>query len=339
MIDLKALTLEELKGEIVGMGEPAYRAEQVFAWVYKKGAKSFSLMTDLSEPLREKLAGKFSIAGLEVWSEARAKDGTEKFVFRLESGVGIETVLIPSGERATVCVSTQAGCKFRCAFCASGRRGFIRNLSPAEIVGQVLYATERLGRLPTNIVFMGMGEPLDNYENLAKSIAILNSPHGPAIAARRMTVSTAGVVPGIIRFKELGLQVNLSVSLHAATDPKRSSLMPINKQYPLEKLLRACEDYIGSGGRKITLEVVLLRDVNDAPEDVDGLARIAKRLRAKINFIPFSPVAGLPFETPEPARIQSAIQRFRRKNVPVTLRQSKGREIAAACGQLAGRLG
>jgi 23S rRNA (adenine2503-C2)-methyltransferase len=208
-------------------------------------------------------------------------------------------------------------------------------LTPSEIVGQVLFLKDHLEAKPTNIVFMGMGEPFDNFENLAKAVGILNSPRGLGIAARRMTVSTAGIIPGIERFGKLGLQINLSVSLHAADEAKRSALMPINRKYPLEKLLSACEDYLKAGGRKITLEYVLLKGVNDTAEDAGRLARVASRLKAKINLIAYSPVAGLPFEVPEESRVEEFKRRLEERGIPVTLRESKGRDIQAACGQLA----
>jgi 23S rRNA (adenine2503-C2)-methyltransferase len=247
-------------------------------------------------------------------------------------------VFIPAGKRKTVCVSTQAGCKFACAFCASGLKGFFRDLTPSEIVGQILFLKNNLGFPLTNVVFMGMGEPLDNYENVVKAICILNAPDGLGIAARRMTVSTCGIVPGIERFKDLGLQVNLSISVHAATDAKRNALMPVNKKYPLEKLIAACEDYLRDNGRKITLEYVLIRGVNDSPQDAGGLAGIARRLSAKVNLIPYSPIPGLPFEVPETEKIQAFIKKLADKNIPATLRASKGSDIQAACGQLAGTL-
>lgn len=335
MADIKDLSFEELGVELVRIGEPAFRAGQIFDWIYKKGATRFEDMTNLGRDLQAKLGRAFVIGTLELFGVFRSKDRAEKYVFRLHDGPRIESVMIRAGGRATVCVSTQVGCKFACAFCASGRHGFVRHLSPSEIVGQVLFLRNHVDAALTNIVFMGMGEPFDNYENLVKAIVILNSPQGLGIAARRMTVSTAGIIPGIERFNKLGLQVNLSVSLHAASDAQRSALMPLNKKYPLEKLLAACENYLKDGGRKITLEYVLLKKVNDTAEDAFHLARIAARLKAKINLIPFSPVIGLPFEVPEEGRVLDFRRKLEDKGVPVTLRHSKGRDIQAACGQLA----
>jgi 23S rRNA (adenine2503-C2)-methyltransferase len=331
------LTLEELRAELEAMGERPFRAVQIFHGLYHQGAADFDELLTLPKNLRQKLAARFTISRLDLEARLESKDGTAKFLFKLADGNCVESVLIPAGARRTACLSTQAGCKFACAFCASGLHGFKRNLAPSEIVGQALYLLKAAGVAPTNFVFMGMGEPLDNFDNLARAIQIMNAPEGMGIAARRMTVSTAGYIPGIERLKRLDLQVNLSVSLHAVTDKLRSRLMPINKRYALEKLIDACEDYTRSGGRMITLEYILMRGVNDSLNDADGLAGIARRLRAKVNLIAYSPVVGLPFETPS----EGEVARFRRwleeRKVHVTLRQSKGKDIFAACGQLAGR--
>jgi 23S rRNA (adenine2503-C2)-methyltransferase len=330
------LTLDELRSALAALGEPAYRADQVFGWLTKKGAAGFEAMTNLPKAFRAKLDGAFRSGGLELTGVSRSKDRTEKHLFRLADGPCIEAVLIPARERTTVCVSTQVGCRRACAFCASGLHGLVRNLAPSEIVGQVLHVRAAAGEDVSNIVFMGMGEPFDNFDNVARALRILNDPLGLGIAARRMTVSTAGLIPGILRFMELDLQVNLSISLHAVTDEVRSSLMPVNKKYPLEKLIAAAKEYISGGGRKITLEYILFRGVNDHVRDAEGLVRIAARLKAKINLIPYSPVSGLPFETPGDAEILAFLKRIEDTGAPVTLRRSKGRDIQAACGQLAG---
>jgi 23S rRNA (adenine2503-C2)-methyltransferase len=336
--DIKNLTFEELKAEMAAFGAPAYRAAQIFTWTYHKGIERFEAFTNLPMNFRNELAASYFISRLELYGVFRSQDRTRKFLFKLSDGNFIETVLIPAGARATVCLSTQVGCKFSCLFCASGLKGFVRNLSPSEMVNQVLFLRDHEGEPATNLVFMGMGEPLDNYENLVKAIKIMNSAEGLGIAARRMTVSTCGIVPAILHFKSLGLQVNLSISLHAVTDEKRTRLVPVNKKYPLETLIKACQDYIDSGGRKITLEYVLLRSVNDTLADADGLARIAQRLKAKVNVIPYSPVQGLPFEVPSEEKIQLFVRRLEDRRISVTLRHSKGKDIQAACGQLAGRI-
>jgi len=336
-MNVKDLTLEEFKAELERLGESGYRALQVFDWIYHKGAASFEDFSNLSRRLRAKLGERFFLGRLELFGRLKAQDLTEKFLFKLEDGNFIETVLIPAGCRATLCLSTQVGCKFACAFCASGLKGFKRNLTPGEILDQILEVKFGLAHDLTNFVFMGMGEPLDNFENVVKAIRVMNSPEGLAIAARRITVSTSGLVPGIERFKGLGLQVHLSLSLHAADDELRNELMPISRKYPLEKVLRACLDYIQATGRKMTIEYVLLAGVNDSPRDADGLAALANRLKAKVNLIPYSPIQGLGFRTPQDSVIESFRKRLADKNVGVTMRHSKGKDILAACGQLAGR--
>jgi len=332
------LTLDELRAALAALGEPAYRADQAFEWLYKRGAAGPASMANLPKTVRAKLAEAFRFGPLEVFGTARAKDRTEKHLFRLADGPCIETVLIPSGERTTICVSTQVGCRRACAFCASGRNGFVRNLAPSEIVGQVLHFRTVEGADVSNIVFMGMGEPFDNYDDVERALRILNAPQGLGIAARRMTVSTAGLIPGILRFKDLDLQVNLSISLHAATDEVRSGIMPVNRKYPLEKLIAAAKEYIAGGGRKITLEYILFRGLNDGLRDAEALARVAARLQAKVNLIPYSPIAGLPFERPADSEVMAFVKRLNEIGTPATLRNSKGRDIQAACGQLAGLL-
>ena len=337
MIDIKDLTLEELKAAMAALGAPAYRAIQAFTRLYKKGALNFDQFTEFPKPLREEMARRFVIGELELEGVFEARDQTRKYLFRLADGEYIETVLIPSPSRQTVCLSTQVGCKFGCAFCASGKRGFVRDLSPSEIVGPILFLRDILDIALTNIVFMGMGEPLDNPDNLEKAVRILNASEGLGLAARRMTVSTSGLVPGLERLAAWGLPINLSISLHAATDAQRSRLMPINKKYPLGVLLRAAESFRAEGGRMITLEYVLLAGVNDADADADKLARVARRLRAKVNLIPYSPVRGLEFAPPSEAAQRRFLEALEKAGARATLRESKGKDIQAACGQLAGR--
>ena len=336
-IDIRDLTLVELRAELEAMGERPFRAGQIFDWLYKRKAAKFAEFTSLPKPLREKLASKFAFGALELADKRSSPDGTTKFLFRLRDGEHTETVLIPAGSRLTVCLSTQVGCKFACAFCASGRHGFKRNLAPSEIIGQVLFLERALGRGLTNYVFMGMGEPLDNWTNVEIAIRIMNAPEGLAVAARRITVSTAGFVDAFKRLEALDLQINVSISLHAVTDRLRDRLMPINRRFPLERVVDAAEAYIRSGGRMITLEYILIRGLNDSLDDVDGLAAIARRLGAKVNLIAYSPIERAGFATPT----EADVARFRRwleeRKVGTTVRLSKGADIAAACGQLAGR--
>ena len=331
------LTLEELRAEFVAIGVPAFRASQVFAGLYKRGFARFEDFTDLPKPLREKLAALFRIEALEPAGRVESRDGTIKLLFRFRDCAAIETVLIPAVRRRTVCISTQAGCKFGCAFCASGLNGFKRNLVSSEIVGQALYVEKRLGIDVTNYVFMGMGEPLDNWDNVEKALRIMNAPEGMGVAARRMTISTAGYVPAFPQLEALDLQINLSISLHAVTDRLRDRLMPINRKYPLEKLVETAEHYIRSGGRMITLEYIVMCGLNDSLDDADGLAAIARRLRAKVNLIAYSPVPGVAFEAPSSADVARFKRWLEERRVRVTVRQSKGADIAAACGQLAAR--
>ncbi len=339
--DLRDLTAEELEKELVSLGEPAYRGRQVFARLYRKSAPavSFDDFTELPAALRARLADRFKLTRPEAVGRLESEDGAVKVLWRLEDGSFVETVLIPSDVRLTVCLSTQVGCKFGCSFCASGARGFKRNLKASEIIGQFLFAETPANQDITNYVFMGMGEPLDNFDELSKAIRIMNSERGLNIAARRITVSTAGYIPGLRRFKELDLQVNLAISLHAANDALRGRLMPIDRKYPLTDLIEAVEDYIRSGGRMVTIEYILCHGLNDTLNDADGLSAISRRLRAKVNLIPFSPVPGLPpeFERPTEADIQRFTTWLEERKVRVTVRNSKGRDIAAACGQLAGK--
>ncbi|MCX8161095.1 MAG: 23S rRNA (adenine(2503)-C(2))-methyltransferase RlmN [Candidatus Saccharicenans sp.] len=335
--ELTSFNLEELQDFFKSVGEPAYRARQVFEGIYQRGWFDFAAFTNLPLPLREKLAAKFVIDPLQLEQTASSADGTVKYLFRLPEGLFVEPVLIPAGDRKPACLSTQVGCKFRCAFCASGLNGFKRNLTAGEIVSQVLSLKFQFGHNLTNLVFMGMGEPLDNLENVLKAIRIINDERGLNFGARRMTISTAGVIPGIKRLKEFELQVNLSISIHSSTDRLRSRLMPINKKYPLPDLVGAAEDYIRSGGRQLTLEYILIKDLNDSRYEAEGLAAIARRLKAKVNLIAYSPVPQLPYSRPEEAEVVRFQRWLEERRVKVTVRQSKGVDIAAACGQLAGK--
>ncbi|MCX7975263.1 MAG: 23S rRNA (adenine(2503)-C(2))-methyltransferase RlmN [Candidatus Aminicenantes bacterium] len=331
------LSLAELSREVEALGEPSYRARQIFKWIYQKGLDDWKEATDLPLFLRKQLGAHFDLRPFDLETCYQSRDGTQKFVFRLKDNNFIETVLIPSGERRTLCLSTQVGCKFGCLFCASGLPGFIRHLSPGEITGQILFIRHDLELSLTNFVFMGMGEPLDNFPSLAKAIEIMNSPEGLGIAARRITVSTCGVVPGIKKLKDLGLQVNLSLSLHAPNDELRRRLVPLAKKYSLEEVLSACEEYAEASGRIITLEYVLINGVNNSLKEATQLAKIAHRLRAKINLIPYSPVPGQPFQRPDRQDVEAFKKWLKDMGAKVTVRLSKGLDIQAACGQLAGR--
>ncbi|MBU3933796.1 MAG: 23S rRNA (adenine(2503)-C(2))-methyltransferase RlmN [Candidatus Omnitrophica bacterium] len=335
--DIKNFTLEELKEVMVELQEPNYRAEQIFYWLYKKGVSDINKMSDISRMLRDKLEKAYYIGMLHLCEHLKSTDGTEKFLFKLCDGNFIETVLIYAKQRKTICLSIQVGCRFACSFCASGSRGFTRDLTPSEITAQILFLQHELKRKITNYVFMGMGEPLDNFENVKKALMIMNDSRGMDIGARRITLSTCGVIPGIRQVSQLGLQVNLSVSLHAANDELRNTLMPINKRYPLAKLVKACEAFIDKTGRMITLEYVLIKKKNSSLKDADGLARIAKLLKAKVNLMPYSEIVKKRFQSPEKEDIEIFMKQLKKRGIKVTLRESKGKDIQAACGQLAAR--
>lgn len=338
MRDIKDFTLKELKREFAALNEPPYRAVQVFGWLYKRCAVRFRDMKNLPEGLIERLEKDYYVASPGLEKRLKSKEGAEKFLFRLNDNNYIEAVLIYSAERKTICLSTQVGCKFSCPFCASGKNGFKRDLTPAEIIGQILALKCDFSHHLTNYVFMGMGEPLDNYENLKRSIKIMHSKEGLDVGSRRITISTCGLVPGINKLKDLGLEVNLSISLHATNDSLRNILVPINRRYQLEKLFEACEKYINKVGRLITLEYVLINDVNDSTKDANRLADIAKRLHAKVNLIKCSSINDSEHKASCAKNIDLFVSALRKKKVKFTLRKSKGSDIQAACGQLAGEI-
>ncbi|MCM8796280.1 MAG: 23S rRNA (adenine(2503)-C(2))-methyltransferase RlmN [Candidatus Omnitrophica bacterium] len=336
MQDIRELTLEELEKIMMRIGLPDFHARQIYAWIYQKGVSGFSQMTDLPLVLRRKLSEEFFFNQAKVIRTASSCDGTEKLLLRLEDNYVIEVVIIPASRRITGCVSTQVGCKFACSFCASGIQGFKRNLSCAEIVDEVLRIKGYLKNANlTHIVFMGTGEPLDNYDNLFKAVRIINSPAGLHIGTRRITISTAGFVPGIRKMAKEGMQVELSISLHAATDTLRSKLMPINKRYPLAELISVCKDYIRQTRRQITFEYILIAGVNSTLQEADNLARMLSGLRlCKVNLIPANAVRELGVYPPDKIEILSFRQALLRQGIHVTLRKSRGQDIEAACGQL-----
>jgi 23S rRNA (adenine2503-C2)-methyltransferase len=329
------------RDELLRLVEPAYRAEQILQWVYAKQAESFGAMTNLPAELRAALAEKFALNAVRGLRTRHATDTTEKFLFQLHDGALIETVLIPAtpglsgtDERQTLCVSAQVGCAFGCRFCASGLAGFKRNLSAAEIVDQVWHAQKLAKQRVDNIVVMGMGEPLANYDNVLRALRILNAPWALGIGARKMTLSTAGLVPGIRRLAEEPMQVRLAVSLHGATDEVRDKIMPVNRTFPLKELAAACEHYAKVKGRMLTLEFILIEGVNDSLEQAHKLAALARRVHAKVNLIPYNPVEGLPWRRPGRDRCKVFQHVLREAGISATLRIEKGADIAAACGQL-----
>jgi len=339
--EIKSLFRDELAAQLDRLREPAYRADQVLQWIYEKQAGSFEEMTNLSAALREKLMDSFELDAVHALKTRNATDTTEKFLFQLHDHSLIETVLIPatpgltsSSDRHTVCVSTQVGCAFGCTFCASGLEGVKRNLNAAEIVDQVLHVQKLSGEKVNNIVVMGMGEPLANYDNLMRALRILNAPWGLGIGARKITVSTVGLVPRIKQLAEEPMQLRLAVSLHGATDDVRERIMPVNKKYPLKELLAACDYYVNTKKRMMTFEYILIAGINDSLEQAQKLGMIAKRLRAKVNLIPYNPVEGMLWRRPERDRCKMFQHILKQHGIASTLRMEKGTDINAACGQL-----
>jgi 23S rRNA (adenine2503-C2)-methyltransferase len=341
-IDIKSLPFGELQAQLAQMGEPDYRAEQIADWLYRKRVNSFDEMTDLPQSLRAKLAKEFSFGKIDIVRVLGSKDTTRKFLFRLIDESLIESVLIPASpalygeksDRRTICVSTQVGCAYGCKFCASGLDGFSRNLFADEIVEQIIAVEQASGEKIDNIVFMGMGEPLANLENVLRAIQIINAPSGLGFGARHITVSTSGLAPQIRKLADEPLQIRLAVSLHGATDEVRNQIMPINRRYNIETLLAACDYYAAHKKQRLTFEYILIAGVNDSEEQAHLLARHARRLSVKINLIPYNTVEGLPWSRPSGNRQHKFLSILREHGVAATLRREKGHDIAAACGQL-----
>jgi 23S rRNA (adenine2503-C2)-methyltransferase len=333
--NLKLLSREGLTGWVLSIGEKAFRASQIWSWMYQKNVSSFSEMTNIARGLQETLTHKAFIYRLRlIQSTGEDPKKTIKFLWELEDGYRIESVSIPEGKRLTHCVSTQVGCAMGCRFCATAKMGFIRNLEIHEITEQVLSMQRIAGQKPTNIVVMGMGEPFLNYENLMTALTILNHPEGAAIGHRKITISTSGIVPVIDRFTREHHPFKLAISLNAVTDSKRSGLMPVNKKYPIGALLQSAKSYARETGKRITFEYILIRGVNDSPEDASELLRLLDGIPCKINLIAYNPTqAG--FGRPDKNEIEAFAEIIRPICAPVTLRLSKGDNIDAACGQLA----
>jgi 23S rRNA (adenine2503-C2)-methyltransferase len=328
------LSREALSETLTGMGEPSYRASQIWAWLYRKPVDDWSGMTNLPAALRAQLGERFVLhAGTPSRTEGSAGE-TRKILVALADGEAVECVLIPAADRRTVCVSTQCGCRFHCAFCSSGQAGFTRHLEAGEIVAQVMLAWRAYGEKPTHIVFMGIGEPLDNYDNTMAAVRILNDKDGLEIGARRLTISTCGLVPGIRQLAGEGLQIELSVSLHAADDDLRSRLMPVNKSYPIAELLDACRSYTEATKRIITFEYTLIAGVNDSTEHANRLIGRLEAFPCRVNLIPLSPVEEFGKMPPPPEAARRFISSLEQAGINATLRDSKGCAIKAACGQL-----
>ncbi|MBI1910604.1 MAG: 23S rRNA (adenine(2503)-C(2))-methyltransferase RlmN [Deltaproteobacteria bacterium] len=337
MKNLRDLSYEDLLAEVAELGEKPYRAEQLYGWIFHKNATEIDQMTDISKVLRERLKGEYYIKGIETLDVKTSPDGTRKFLSGLEDGCRIESVLIPEDDRLTLCVSSQAGCALGCQFCMTGMSGFVRNLRLSELTGQVFSAMSLLneGERITNIVLMGMGEPLANYDNVVKFLKILSDGKGFNFSHNKITVSTAGLVPAIRKFG-YDSKVNLAVSLNATTDEVRSRIMPINKKYPIDELLSALRAYPLHGKKYITIEYVLIKNVNDSIEDANRLIKILRGVECKINLIAFNPYPGTKFQRPEEQRVNYFHKIISDAGYVVIVRASKGREIQAACGQLKG---
>ncbi|MGB9597416.1 MAG: 23S rRNA (adenine(2503)-C(2))-methyltransferase RlmN [Candidatus Poribacteria bacterium] len=336
-IDLKNFLLPELEEIMLSWGEKRYRARQLMLWIYHKRAKSFDQMTDISKAFRSKLNDLAYISGFKTLAKEQSSiDKTTKYLFELEDGEKIESVLMYDEDRVTCCVSSQIGCRQGCAFCATGASGFVRNLSPSEIINQIMEIEADLGegKSITNVVLMGMGEPFANYENVLKAIKLMNASEGLMIAARKITVSTSGLVPQIRQFTAEGTQVGLAISLNATTDELRNRLMPNNRRYPINEVLSACKEWALTINRWLTVEYILMKDLNDSPEDANRLCKLLHGIPSKVNLIIYNPVDGLPFERPNAKSVEQFRQILADKHFVATIRESKGIDISAACGQL-----
>ena len=334
--DLKNLSLAEMEDLTEDLGLQRYRGRQIFHWVYGKGIDSVDMMTNLSREHRALLSQKVYISRLIEIKRQISSDGTEKFLFALEDDHRIESVLIPEEERLTLCISTQVGCGMGCTFCLTGKGGLIRNLKSSEIINQFLTIQKNLSgdKWITNIVFMGMGEPLANYKNTIKAIEILTHPHGIAFSARKITLSTSGLIPQIKRLGESGLNINLAISLNASADEQRCMIMPINNRYPLPKLLDACKKYPLKKRRMLSFEYVLIRGLNDSPEDAKRVTKLLRGIRCKINLLPFNEFPGSQYKKPSEESILKFQEVLLNHHFSVFIRKSRGADILAACGQL-----
>ncbi len=335
-IDLAELDLPEMEAALAALGEQAFHARQIYRWVYRRGVDDIGQMTDLSRSLRAKLQNECVVSTPLVRSDQTSTDGTRKLVLELADGRQIESVFIPDTPSMTFCVSTQVGCAMACGFCLTGKMGLVRNLTPGEIAGQVRVLAKATGLLekPFNIVLMGMGEPLHNYENTMKALRMLHEEHGLSISPRRVTLSTVGIVPGLERLAREPLMPNLAISLHATTEEQRTALVPPNRKYTLAALLETCRKFPLKKRARITFEYVLLSGVNDSPEDARRLAKLLAGMKAKVNLIPLNAAPGIEFDRPSDDRVERFAQILADRHMTVSVRKSRGRDIRAACGQL-----
>jgi len=334
--DLAELELPELEAALEARGGERFHARQLYRWIYRRGTTDIERMTDLSRGLRAQLREEFALTTPRVVSDERSIDGTRKFLLELDDERRIEAVFIPDTPSMTFCISTQVGCAMACDFCLTGKMGLVRNLTAGEIAGQVrvLASATNLLDQPFNIVLMGMGEPLHNYDQTMKALRILHSEHGLAVSPRRVTLSTVGIVPGLERLAREPLMPNLAISLHATTDEQRSFLVPPNRKYSLQDILDVCRRFPLKKRSRITFEYVMLDGVNDTPEDARRLVRLLAGIKAKVNLIPLNPAPGIPYDRPSDARVDRFAQILADRHITVSVRKSRGRDIRAACGQL-----
>ncbi len=357
LADIRSQTKEEIEAQLATWQQPSFRAGQILQWIYPRRAVSWAAMSNLPKLLRERLQTHFVLRPLGLVRKQGSRDTTQKFLWSLSDGSLIESVLIPANpalygdvsDRHTLCVSTQVGCAYGCRFCASGLDGWKRNLLPDEIVDQILgverwndeqkaadpeQGSKEMERLISNLVIMGMGEPLANYDNLLKALRILNAPWGAGIGARKITISTSGLAPQIRKLADEPFQFRLAISLHGATDETRNKILPVNRKYPLRELAAACDYYLKQKGKMITFEYILIAGINDGIDQAKPLAQLAHRLNAKVNLIPYNRVEGLPWERPSEEKQRTFLKRLEELKVTATLRLEKGHDIEAACGQL-----
>lgn len=334
------MTRAELESRLNEIGEPSYRGQQLYEWIYQQRVSDFQAMTNLPQPLRDRLEKSADIHPLTLSNvQGKPGDSTRKYLFRLPNDVPVETVyMLQDDGRVTLCLSTQVGCALDCKFCATATLGFQRNLTPGEIVDQYLRVEEQEQRAVTNIVFMGMGEPFLNYQRSIAAARLLSDPDGIGLSARRITLSTVGIVPKILQFTENRERFKLAISLNGTTDKQRTAIMPINESYPLTELLAAAYDYTITARQPITLEYVLLDHVNDSPADAQRLIGLLSRIHCKLNMIPYNDIGG-EFRRPSRKRIDHFMAELKNSPFPVTVRWSKGTDIDAGCGQLAGKSG
>ena len=334
MKNIKDYNLEELKKEMIELGEKPFRAEQIFKWIHQEKVKTFEEMTNLSLELRKKLEENYTMCNYKILKKQESKDGTIKYLFDVLDGNAIETVLMRYHHGNSICVSSQIGCKMGCKFCASTGINFIRSLTSGEIVEQIIAVEQDTGEKISNVVFMGIGEPFDNYDNVVNAIRIINNPKGLNIGARHISISTSGIVPKIYQLAEENIQCTLSISLHATSNEKRSSMMPVNNAYPLEELMKACKEYIKKTNKRISFEYALAKDNNDNLQDAKELVKLLKGMLCHVNLIPINKIENGKFDKSSNENIMKFRDYLNEHGIVATIRRELGSDIDAACGQL-----